>query len=89
MKIVKLDKRHTGYGHFTHYISVDRTDAWVFWDWVNWSREQWGDSIPKSKYSKNPLTGRWTYLCTSRSYHSRRIYLSRESDLSWFILRWS
>jgi hypothetical protein len=87
MIVRKLDKRHSGYGYFSHYISPPATDAMPYGTFENWKAEIydiWGD--PGRVYKQiSRTTGRWQH---TMEYNNKtraldlRIYVRNERDLT-------
>lgn len=90
MIVRKLDKRHSGYGYFSHYISPPATDVMPYATYINWKDEIydiWGDPGRVCKPLSHS-TGRWqhTIAFAPNSGLDVRIYVRSERDLTWLKL---
>lgn len=100
-KIVKMDKRHTGYPSWKFYV---KTNVWydtsdtnrdLFYDWKFWCWEIWGPARSIDEYDTDDLMinnhNVWSWdINKQRSVNeARRIYFMTEKELSAFVLKWS
>lgn len=98
MKIVKLDRRHTGWGTWQYSVSrpygIPRGDSvLIFLQWREWAWNQWGPSKELYEYtaydafdgvaSSNP------HWCWNIVDGQHRIYLRGYAEAQIFVLRWS
>lgn len=89
---IKLDRRHKGHNHFTHYIaprsSLRLADKLDFFEWRKWCWESFGPGYERD------IAGDLNYLEHCRwAWHtehgSRRLYFASPKELNWFNLKWS
>lgn len=95
-KIIKLDKRHTGYGLFEYFVDF-QTNPGQGSDYLtidqrrddfstirNWCWESWGpaDELDFTKWGTNP---RWAWR---RELDKANIYFN-EAELTAYLLRWN
>jgi hypothetical protein len=93
--VYKLDRRHSGYSQFTHYVvpvwSSRLEDRLKFFEWRKWCWESWGPGVERDIAIelgfKQFDVCRWAWHTSDK--HSRRLYFASEKELSWFILKWS
>lgn len=92
--INKLDKRHTGYNQFTHYIvpvySTRLEDKLRFFEWRNWCWATWGPGyerdIAMQLGSRQFEVARWAWHTEDKM---RRLYFASQKELNWFVLTWA
>jgi hypothetical protein len=90
----KLDRRHTGYNQFTHYISPiwqsQLNDKLEFLKWRNWCWETFGPGMERDMAldlgSKQFDVCQWAWHTHE---NAKRIYFASEKQLSQFCLVWS
>jgi hypothetical protein len=92
--ITKLDRRHTGYKQFTHYISpVYKTKLEDKLDFIKWRKWCWENFGPGIERDYAVELGSDHYDVCRWAWHTplevKRIYFSTERDLSHFCLFWS
>jgi hypothetical protein len=99
LKLIKLDRRHVGYGTWKYYIDRPKESTLLeskrtFFNWRVWCWEQWGPSKEMSEYDANDLfdneyssNPRW---CWVNDDHGRcRIYFKDDTEVTFFILSWA
>lgn len=87
-KLQKLDRRHTGYQQFSHYVEV--THKLFFLELRNWCWTQFGPSMERDwalelgndTYS----VSRWAW---STEFKQMRIYFTGAAELTAFLLVWA
>lgn len=98
MKLITLDRRHSGYGVWKYYIErpyikpLEQSKV-IFYLWRNWCWEQWGCSKELEEYTivdlfdgihcSNP---KWCW--TNDRSHGARIYFKDDGAAAAFTLRW-
>ena len=91
--ITKLDRRHTGYSQFTHYINPVWTsslaDKIEFFEWRKWCWETFGPGMERDNAS---LFGSRQFEACRWAWHTeksaRRLYFASEKELNWFNMKW-
>jgi hypothetical protein len=92
--INKLDRRHTGYNQFTHYIvpvwSSQLADKLKFFEWRKWCWTTWGPGMERDIAiefgSDHYQVSRWAWHTEDKA---RRLYFATEKELNWFVMTWS
>jgi hypothetical protein len=92
--ITKLDKRHTGYRQFTHYINPiyqsQLSDKLQFLEWRKWCWECFGPGMERdfaTELGREQFeVCRWAWYTLDRS---KRLYFASEKELSQFCLKWA
>jgi hypothetical protein len=93
--ITTLDRRHNGYGTFLYMarISEDRKTEGEsiasFNEVRDWAWQTWGGSCALEEYTQLKTTRFSVNSHWAWSNCNKRILITTEADLSWFILRWS
>lgn len=98
IKIVKLDKRHTGNKHFKYMVvigdmyskKVDMIDN--FRQLREWSWTTFGPSCEYNEYTilsgyDRDVNPRWSWM-DKQEFRAARILLNNDEDRNWFALRW-
>jgi len=93
-KIVKLDKRHTGYGLFEYYIDFQTNPGGGYIDIDQrrddfstvrkWCWESWGPA-DELDFTKRRMTPQWAW---KRDLGKANIYLN-EAGVTAYLLRWN
>lgn len=89
MKLIKLDRRMTGYTDFQYMVkfSTGLVGFDNFYEARNWCWETWGPSCElvhyKSIQNNNPA---W---CWNVIEFEARLYFTSSKEANWFILKWS
>jgi hypothetical protein len=93
-KVVKLDRRHGGYGHFAYRIELHEPfDSRIpkFVEWCHWCNETWGMGVQlnlhlsHAKFTRNQS---WSYKLEDIKYDTPLIYLKTNQELELFTLKW-
>ena len=87
MKIKKLDKRHSGYGYFTHMLVIDDRGYWYPWYKLASKLFGYGGDIKRFKKERE-LFQRWAFS-TKRGAVPIIIYVKNEKDLTWLLMNWN
>lgn len=98
MKILKLDKRNKGCGHFKYYLVPRHLKRPDFHEVREWAWQTWGASkeLEEWLYDYSRMNGykphevfchneRW---CWDNVNYNRRLYLKSDEELMMFKLRW-
>jgi hypothetical protein len=98
IKIVKLDKRNTGYGKFKYVIYSVSIYSKEFLDIRAWMWETWGASKEIKEWMRDSnipffakeqlLSCQNEYWCWQNDGYYRRLYLQTDKELMLFKLRW-
>jgi hypothetical protein len=98
IKIVKLDKRNTGYGKFKYVIYSVSAYSKEFHDIRAWMWETWGASKEIKEWMRDSnipffakeqlLSCQNEYWCWQNDGYYRRLYLQTDKELMLFKLRW-
>lgn len=91
--ITKLDRRHKGYSHFSHYITPVWTsslaDKLKYFEWRTWCWSTWGPGMEREvilEFGTNLIEKpKWAWNVDT---YSKRLYFASEKELNWFILTW-
>lgn len=96
INITKLDKRHSGYGTFLYMVRI-KPNWYIeeglairsFNELRDWAWQTWGGSCALEEYThlktnRFTVNSHWAW-----SNCNKRILITTEAELSWFILRWS
>ena len=95
MRIIRLDKRHTGHGIFTHMVEpygrgnepFEQFQAWRIWCWETFgasSERGYVKLVPGAQGMRADVC--W---CWYTEYHNFRLYFRDEATFGAFLLRWS
>jgi len=101
MKLVKLDRRHTGHQFLAYYVEPGRT--WAigksteerveqFFEWRNWCWEVFGPGVERKWITLHPTgkglesLNRW---CWHTEYDEMRLYFKDEATASAFMFHWN
>ena len=97
LKLVKLDRRHAGYGVWGYYVERPRYLALreskqIFYSWREWCWSTWGASKEMENFDHYDMfdglhcsNSRWSWISDVRN----RIFLRSDQEASVFVLRWS
>lgn len=101
----KLDKRNTGFGHWTYYINRPSRNSLIsypslyesqqiFFAWREWCWQTWGPSKELVDWLEDTrqtteAVSHNKHWCFQNDQYSTRIYLRTDKELSMFLLRWS
>lgn len=98
IKLVKLDKRHTGYSDWLWYVERPnifpiKESKKLFYEWRHWCWDQWGPSKELNEFEVDDLfdglNSSNNHWCWLNDQHNRsRIYLRTDQDASMFSFRW-
>lgn len=97
IKIIKLDKRNTGYGKFKYAIQSVSIYAKEFFDIRAWMWDTWGASKELREWMSDSrinfakedlLSCQNEYWCWQNDNYHRRLYLRTDKELMLFKLRW-
>ena len=88
-RVKKLDRRHTGYGHFKFYVvtygsiedRLHRLQQWREWCW-----SQFGPGAERDTILKIP-NGQWKWGWQN-DQNGCRLYFVDDAELFWFTLTW-
>jgi hypothetical protein len=96
----KLDRRHTGYGHFTYYVKprvsyLEYNNKQTFHEWRDWCWETWGSSKEIDEWLRDIRTRTLAKSVSHNEHwvwqndeHSCRIFLRTDAELALFLLKW-
>lgn len=96
IKIKKLDKRNTGYGHFKYHIEVNvlkpNYHAVREWMWQTWgaSKEisEWLYDWARATKNNTDMYCQNEHWAWQNDNYCKRLYLKGEEELIFFKLRW-
>lgn len=97
MKLIKLDKRHTGFGQYEYYLDVE---SWVgrvqiLHHWREWCWEHFGPGIelrfavdPNAEFKALPveLPRKWAW---QTEFGKFRLYFQNHAFASAFLFHWN
>jgi len=93
--ITKLDRRHKGIKHFSHYVvpvwSSTLADKIKYFEWRNWCWTTWGPGMEREMVLEfgdvidSPTSIKWAWHVDS---WGKRLYFASEKELNWFVLTW-
>lgn len=99
VKLVTLDKRHSGHEHWKYYVQRPRAQPFkeskqVFHLWWEWCWQQWGSSKEMNTFDNDDLfdgvvcsNPHWSWQTDERTNRCR-IYLRGDAEASMFMLSW-
>lgn len=95
MKLVKLDRRHTGHHQWRWFATPDIAGKkYIFFLYREWCWEQWGPSKELNEYGYRDLfdgdyasNPHWCWSIVQRVHY--RIYLRGDIEASMFTFKWS
>jgi hypothetical protein len=98
MKIITVDKRYKGYGHFKYYILLHHLKGPGFHELREWMWQTWGASKELEEWiydnaRMNSINIRTVYCqnehwCWHNDNYERRLYIKNDEELMVFKLRW-